>query len=137
MIPGQRELRTILTSYIPTAVIYDTDTTSSMRDQIELVRSARVLLVDYGSSLLVNGFFCQDSHIYVLGDFDHIHCKNPKPYFLLQDTLQRNCKYTYLPPHLPGHLIINLIANDIINGGSPFQHTYRCWKSCLECSSIL
>ena len=136
-LPGQDKLVETLRDYIPTAEIYETDTTTTMKEQIEKVRGARVLLLDYGSSLLVNGFFSENTYIYVLGDFDHIHCKNPKPYFLLQESLRRNCHYMYIPPYLPANLIISFISNHISLGAPPFPHIYRCWKSCLECSNII
>ena len=78
--------------------------------------------------------------IIVLGDFGHIHCKNPKPYLLLQESLKRGCKYIYLPMHCPAEVILRYIAESLVTGFGVYNHTYNCWKlfenhQCTECTS--
>jgi hypothetical protein len=46
--------------------IFETDTNTDYHKQIELVRSAKVILCDYGSNLWVNGFFSEDAHLVFL-----------------------------------------------------------------------
>jgi hypothetical protein len=46
--------------------VYETDTTRSLQDQITLVKSAKIILLDYGSNLWVNGLFAQNSNILCL-----------------------------------------------------------------------
>ena len=47
-------------------VIFDTDSNTDYWKQIELVRSAKIILCDYGSNLWVNGFFSQDADLVYL-----------------------------------------------------------------------
>jgi hypothetical protein len=47
-------------------VIFETDSNTDYWKQIELVRSAKIILCDYGSNLWVNGFFSEDAHILFL-----------------------------------------------------------------------
>jgi hypothetical protein len=139
-IPAQDILLSRIQSYFPSTIVYDTDNTTNICDQINLVRSSKIILMDYGSSLLVNGFFAEDSIIIVLGDFGHIHCKNPKPYLLLQESLKRGCRYIYLPMHCPAELILHFIAESLVKGFEIYTHKYNCWKlfeghTCEECTS--
>lgn len=46
--------------------IFETDTNIDYHKQVELVRSAKVILCDYGSNLWVNGFFSENAHIVFL-----------------------------------------------------------------------
>ena len=43
--------------------VYETDKTVSILEQIRLVKSAKVIVLDYGSNLWVNGFFSRNSKI--------------------------------------------------------------------------
>jgi hypothetical protein len=46
--------------------IFETDVNTDYKKQIELVRSARIILCDYGSNLWVNGFFSEGAHLIFL-----------------------------------------------------------------------
>ena len=46
-------------------VEYDTINTKNLKDQIELLVSSKHIFLDWGSSMLVNGLFCQDSFILI------------------------------------------------------------------------
>jgi hypothetical protein len=46
--------------------VYETDITLHLEDQIRLVKSAKILLLDYGSNLWVNGLFAHESQILCL-----------------------------------------------------------------------
>ena len=86
----QSQLLEALPMHFPSSVIYFTDNTKNIRDQITLVRRAKILIVDYGSNLLFNGFISEATKILVIGDFGHMHCKNPTPYLMIKETLKIN-----------------------------------------------
>lgn len=135
-LPCQEFLTKHIQNYIPNTTIFYTDETENIKDQIGMIRSASYILLDYGSSLLVNGFFAENSIIFVIGDNDQLHCKNPKPYFLLKDSLDRGCKYVYLPWHAPADYIISIILYSFQNTIPFYQHKCRCWKNCDDCKKI-
>ena len=72
-----------------TSMIYNTDTTTVLQDQINLVRRAKTIILDYGSSFSVNGMFAENSRIIVLGIFDH-HTKYPLPVKMYQEIKSKN-----------------------------------------------
>jgi hypothetical protein len=140
IIPAQETLLDKIQSLFPSTVIYNSDTTNNIREQIHIIRSSKIILLDYGSSLLVNGFFAEDSYIFVIGDFGHVHCKNPKPYLMLQETLKRGCNYMYVPIDCPAMYVLQCMYETIQNGFRPHTHLYTCWKihelhHCQECMS--
>lgn len=50
--------------------ILDVDTLDSLRPQIQLVRSAKVLIMEMGSAFTINaGWFAKDCHVIILNDF--------------------------------------------------------------------
>jgi hypothetical protein len=137
-IPAQAGLLGSIKSVFPNTIIYHTDTTTTISEQIHIVRSSKIILLDYGSSLLVNGYFAHDSLVVVLGDFGHIHCKNPKPYTLLQETLARRNNYVYLPVHYDASTILTILREGVETGFQVHHHHYRCWrflegKTCDQC----
>jgi hypothetical protein len=60
----QEQLKEIIKAFGGT--VYETDRTLHLEDQIRLVKSAKIILLDYGSNLWVNGLFAQDSQILCL-----------------------------------------------------------------------
>ena len=46
--------------------VYETDTTTKLSDQIAIIQKAKVILLDYGSNLWVNGLFARKSHLLCL-----------------------------------------------------------------------
>jgi hypothetical protein len=60
----QEDLKQVVRFY--GGVVYETDTTTSLEDQISLVKRAKCILLDYGSNLWVNGLFAEKSHILCL-----------------------------------------------------------------------
>lgn len=46
--------------------VFYTDENTDYKKQVEIVRSAKIILCDYGSNLWVNGFFSEDAHIVFL-----------------------------------------------------------------------
>lgn len=60
-------------STIPNSYILDTDTVTDIKDQINLIQRSKNIIMDYGSSYLVNSFFADNSNIIVLSfDIHHI-----------------------------------------------------------------
>jgi len=46
--------------------VYETDSTTSLETQIQIVKRAHMIILDYGSNLWVNGLFSKDSYILCL-----------------------------------------------------------------------
>ena len=129
--------------HFPSSVIYFTDNTKNIRDQITLVRRAKILIVDYGSNLLFNGFISEATKILVIGDFGHMHCKNPTPYLMIKETLMRGCEYYYLSMRVSCMEVLNKLEGLINANEVQYKHTLRCWKmvekneSCNGCERII
>lgn len=66
----QEKLIEYLKDY-PNAMIYYTDSTVNIVEQIHIIRRAKKILLDYGSNFLVNGFFAKNSEIVVIGHDIH------------------------------------------------------------------
>ena len=82
---------------IPDSLVYYTDKTDNIIDQINIVRKAKVIILDYGSNMMMNGFFAENSHIIVVYSLtDHSHLKNLRPAMLLFDSIHRGNKYYYM-----------------------------------------
>lgn len=52
-------------------VEYDVMNTKDLINQIELVRSAKNIILDYGASFCVNGLFCENQNIYLTSRINH------------------------------------------------------------------
>lgn len=133
-IPCQEQLVDLLPMMYPSSRIYYTDQTKNMRDQIELVRSARILIVDYGSNLMFNGFFAEDSIVLVIGNI-HRHLENPRPYQLILDSETRGVKYYYLPGNISAMEVLQSIEYLQSHTAPSFKHELACWKKCALCTS--
>lgn len=70
--------------------VYWTDTTQKLEDQIKIVRSAKIILCDYGSNLWVNGNFAKDSLILCMNIGWNHHMMFPAFKFLYESILQKN-----------------------------------------------
>ena len=60
----QEQLKDILTASGGT--VYETDKTLRLEDQIRIVKSAKIIVLDYGSNLWVNGLFAESSQLLCL-----------------------------------------------------------------------
>lgn len=68
----QNEIIELIKTY-NNSLVYFTDTTTNIVDQITLLKRAKIFITDYGSSFIVNSFFCENSRIIILGnDIAHI-----------------------------------------------------------------
>jgi hypothetical protein len=122
---------------IPNSLVYYSDNTNSITDQINIVRRASIIILDYGSNMMVNGFFAENSHIIVLNNlYDHLHLKNLKPAMLLFDSIDRGNKYYYIDLYIQPPHIIQIIYS-LLNRSTyiqPHEHKVKCWKKeCAYC----
>jgi hypothetical protein len=104
-----------------------------MKDQIQLVRSSSFIILDYGSSLMFNGFFAENAKILVIGNM-HRHLENPRPYRMIVDSEKRGVHYYYLPSTIPVAEILKTIQYLLENNIDGFHHTLHCWRKCENCN---
>lgn len=102
--------------------VFETDTNTDYWKQIQLVRSAKIILLDYGSNLWVNGFFSEDAHLLYL----NIGWKQEQqyPYYGLLFSLihDQNKSMTNILP----------IRTEDSSKPSIVYHSYEHIQSCLE-----
>ena len=70
--------------------VYETDKTENLEDQIQLVKRARVIVLDYGSNLWVNGYFAENSKIISLNIGWHQHPNFPSFGFVWNEIHKTN-----------------------------------------------
>lgn len=103
-------------------MIFETDGNTSLANQIQLVRSAKILLCDYGSNLWVNGFFSQGAHLVFL----NIGWKQEQrfPYY--------NFLYNLIASH--NKSMTNLMAYSVDSSVSPnlVYHSFEQVKQILR-----
>jgi hypothetical protein len=133
VIPFQNEILEMIKS-IENSYVYYTDSTTNFIDQIRVVRKASVIILDYGSSLLVNGFFAEGSKILVLGD-STLHLQNLRPLLLLKDSIRRKNDYYYTPNGMSSYLIFHKLRSIIEGRESVSKHRSYCWRKCDACKS--
>ncbi len=73
--------------------VYETDTTTRLIDQIKIVKRARVIVLDYGSNLWVNGLSAEDSKIVCLNIGWHQHPIFPSFGFVWNEIHKTNVVY--------------------------------------------
>jgi hypothetical protein len=133
-IPVQSQLAEVL-STIPYVRVLFTDTIENMIDQFSLVRRAKVILLNEGSSLLVNGFFAVDSKIISLGGHgNNAHLWNACPALLFYDSICRgNCYYT-IPYEAPVEYVLRYVhaVLEALLSPDPTPQ-YSCWRNCKYC----
>jgi hypothetical protein len=95
IIQNQQEIENLVRSY-PNSKIYHTDQTKDIRDQIDIVRQAKIVICDYGSNFTFNSFFCENSTIITLGE-DKAHTLFAMGRIIYQSMLERNNKLVFLP----------------------------------------
>jgi hypothetical protein len=71
-------------------VVYETDNTTDLSEQIAMVRSSKYIILDYGSSLWVNGLFASDSRIICLNVGWAQHLQFPSLEFIYNKILEKN-----------------------------------------------
>jgi hypothetical protein len=133
LIPFQNDLIQMV-STIQNSYVYYTDSTINFIEQVSIVRRASVILLDYGSSLLVNGFFAEGSKILVLGD-STLHLQNLRPLLLLKDSIRRGNDHYYTQYGLAPYLVYQKLQS-ILAGKEPVsKHRSHCWRKCDACKA--
>ena len=84
----QTELKEIILKIGGT--VYETDTTTDLIHQINMIRKAKVIILDYGSNLWVNGLFAQNSKLICLNLGWHQHSQYPSLAILWQKIQETN-----------------------------------------------
>lgn len=138
----QSQLIPIISKY-PGAKVYYTDIeTKNLVDQVELIRRAKVILLNEGGNHGINGFFAENSHIIVLGGNgpgDGYHFQNPRPALIYYDSVKRGNLYYHISYSTPISTITNLLKQvneESINSFIP--PAVNCWredwKGCTSCN---
>ena len=131
-IPCQEQLVELLPHVFSESKVYFTDKVTNLKDQIEQVRSAELLIVDYGSNLMFNGYFGERSKVLVIGN-THRHTENPRPYDLILDSEARGVRYYYLPGSVSAMEVLQAVQCLLSQDIPSFQHQLRCWRQCSLC----
>ena len=139
----QSELIPLINQF-SSSVTYFTDiSTNNMKDQINIVKRSKIIILNEGSNHGINGFFAENSHIIVLGGNGYsngTHFQNPRPALMYYDSVKRGNLYYHIEFHEPVQNVINLI-NTLQQGiyvTSFVAPTVTCWrenwKGCNECN---
>jgi len=86
------------------SLIYHTDNTKNLIDQINIVKQAKILILDYGSSFIVNSFFCSNQTIIILG-YDNLHTDYTSGKLIMNNCLKRNNNIIFIE-RLPHPLLL-------------------------------
>jgi hypothetical protein len=97
---------------ISTALLH-TDDITDINEQIKTVRRAKNLIVTDGSPFLVNGIFCMDTNIVVLGNLVCSQGARFKKLGFVKETIEERNKVTFMP-YVHGHFHnCKFLYNDI------------------------
>lgn len=133
-IPVQADLIQVLSRYKNVKILF-TDSVENMIEQWTLVRRAKTIILNEGSSLLINGFFALNSHIISLGgEGNHAHIWNPSPALVYYDTIHRGNKYYYIPYEWPIQYVmptlLQIMSDSVVHQAIP---KYNCHLQCKYC----
>lgn len=133
-VPVQSVLLEFL-SPMPNVKIFFTDETTNMIDQWDMVRRAKILIVNEGGNHGINGFFAHNSKIVVLGgNGNGCHFQNPSPALMYYDSIRRGNQYYHIDYSANVHHVLMFIQL-VINGDvPPVQPSHvSCWRNCSFC----
>lgn len=82
------------------SLVYYTDKTTNIIDQISIIKQAKILILDYGSSFLVNTFFCSNQNIIILGH-ETLHESYLSQKIIVNNCIERGNHITFIQriPH--------------------------------------
>lgn len=122
----------------PNALVYKTDTTENMVDQIELVRRAKVIVLDYGSNFEYNGFFAENSRIMVLGNMGNadLHLRNPRPAQKFFETIKKKGNTYYFVRDMLPLEQLQLFIQYIADGVDIEYFKYKLDESVVQCPNM-
>jgi hypothetical protein len=78
--------------------VYETDTTTNLTNQIDIIQKSTVIVLDYGSNLWVNGFFARNSKLICLNIGWNQHIQYPS-LAILWDKIQETNTITQIFAH--------------------------------------
>ena len=118
VITNQNNIIELVKTYENT-LIYNTDNTKNIIDQINLINRTKTIIVDYGASFFVNGFFIKDAHIIVLGT-NIVHEYFPACVIIYELIKSKNKSITFIPTVDNNditniHYSLNIIKSSIDN----------------------
>ena len=119
----------------PNVTIYYTDDTTNMINQWDIVRRAKIILLNQGGNHGINGFFAYNSKIIVLGGHGHPgHIENPCPALMYYDSFKRNNAYYHIPCDVSHMDVLHLLNLVISNTEAPIAvPKFSCWRKCSFC----
>jgi hypothetical protein len=122
----------------PNSLVYMTDTTENMIDQIEMVRRAKVILLDYGSNFEYNGFFAEESRIVVLGNMGNadLHLRNPRPAQKFFDTIKKKHNTYYFVRDMLPFEQLQIFIRYIADGVDIEYFKYKLDESVVQCPNM-
>jgi capsular polysaccharide biosynthesis protein len=82
------------------SLVYYTDNTTNIIDQINIIKQAKILILDYGSSFFVNSLFCSNQNIIILGH-DTLHETYLSQKIIVDHCIKRENHITFIQriPH--------------------------------------
>ena len=138
----QQRLIPAMEQYPNTTILY-TDDIKNIADQVEIIRRAKIIILNEGSNFLVNGFFAEDSHIIIIGGHGPgggYHFQNPRIALACYDSVKRGSVHYHVAYSEQVSNIIELIHK--IKEGTvkpaiiPDVTCWReNWRGCNECNA--
>lgn len=138
-IPIQSSLIECINS-LNNTLVYFTSNTTNIADQISIIHRSKIIILNDGANLLVNGFFAENSHIIIIGSGNLRHFENPRPALIFYDSVAHGNKYyTVNNPSLA--IIMNMIdminSNILIPDSVPAVKCWReNWNGCKYCNEM-
>lgn len=138
-IPIQSSLIEYINSLNDT-LVYFSSNTRNIIDQISIIHRSKIIILNDGANLLVNGFFAENSHIIIIGSGNLRHFENPRPALIYYDSVAHGNKYyTVNNPSLSIIMnMIDMINSNILNPDLiPAVNCWReNWNGCKDCNEI-
>jgi hypothetical protein len=138
-IPIQSSLIEYINS-LNNSLVYFTSTTKNIVNQISIIHRSKIIILNDGANLLVNGYFAEDNHIIVIGSGNLRHFENPRPALIYYDSVKNGNKY-YTVNNPSINTIINMldmIKSNTLNPDliSPVKCWRENWKGCTHCNKM-
>ena len=125
---------------INNTLVYFTNSTSNIVDQISIIHRSKIIILNDGANLLVNGFFAENSDIIIIGSNNLRHFENPRPALIYYDSVKHGNKY-YTVNNPSIRIIINML--DMIKSNTlnpdliPSVNCWReDWNGCKDCNEM-
>ena len=141
----QSELLHIINQYSSSMIYFADISTKNMKDQINLIKRAKIVILNEGSNHGINGFFAENSHIIVLGGNgggNGYHFQNTRPALVYYDSVKRGNLYYHIEYNEPVQNVIQLIDKLLkdVHVSSFIPPPVTCWredwKGCNECNHM-